>query len=93
MSADTHIDGRLIEPRDGETLLDASARLGIALPALCHAEAGAPEAGCRLCLVEDEADATLHAACHTPLRPGMRIRTQTITQKMLLTLINLICLF
>jgi predicted molibdopterin-dependent oxidoreductase YjgC len=77
MSPDTRIDGRLIEPRDGDTLVDAAARLGIALPALCHLEAGEPEAGCRLCLVEDETGATLHAACHTPLRPGMQIRTQT----------------
>jgi formate dehydrogenase alpha subunit len=76
MSREAHIDGRPIEPRDGETLLDASARLGIALPALCRAPTGEPEAGCRLCLVEDEADTSLRAACHTPLRPGMRIRTQ-----------------
>ena len=77
MSSETRIDGQPVEPRTGETLLDASARLGIPLPALCRSATGAPEAGCRLCLVEDEADATLHAACHTPLRPGMRIRTQS----------------
>ncbi len=75
MSAETRIDGRSLAPRAGETVLDAAARLGIALPALCRAPAGAPEAGCRLCLVEDERDGALLAACHTPVRAGMQIRT------------------
>jgi formate dehydrogenase alpha subunit len=76
MTPVTRIDGQPIEPHEGETVLDASSRLGIAVPALCHSGASGPEGGCRLCLVEDEADATLHAACHTLLRPGMRIRTR-----------------
>jgi formate dehydrogenase alpha subunit len=69
------IDGRPVEPRPGERVLDAALRLGVRLPALCKL-AGAPAAGdCRLCLVEIDGAPEPHAACHTPLRAGMRVAT------------------
>ena len=69
------VDGRAVEPAPGETVLAAATRLGIRVPALCQPPGAAPEGGCRLCLVEVDGAAEPQAACHTPLRPGMRITT------------------
>jgi formate dehydrogenase alpha subunit len=71
------IDGAVVEVRDGDTILAAARRSAIDVPALCFSDGLAPEGGCRICLVEVEGDGRLHAACHTPLAEGMRIRTAT----------------
>jgi formate dehydrogenase alpha subunit len=70
------IDGREIAPRDGETILAAAARLGIAIPTLCHTPGLAPDGSCRRCVVEIAGRAQLEAACHTPLADGARITTR-----------------
>jgi len=69
------IDGRALEPAPGETVLEAAGRLGIAVPALCKLPGAAAVGECRLCLVEVDGQAEPQAACHTPLRPGMRVAT------------------
>ena len=71
------IDGREIQARDGETVLDAARRIGVAIPTLCRGEGTRPDGGCRLCLVEVEGEAGPRAACHTALAPGMRIATRS----------------
>jgi formate dehydrogenase alpha subunit len=68
------IDGKAVDVRRGETILDAAARAGIEIPTLCHAPGIAPEGGCRMCLVEIEGQRP-QAACHTPIAPGMTVRT------------------
>ncbi|MFO0828772.1 MAG: formate dehydrogenase subunit alpha [Phycisphaerales bacterium] len=70
------IDGTPIEIVRGETILSAARRAGIDIPTLCHADGLGPEGGCRLCLVEIEGQRS-QAACHTPIAPGMRVRTET----------------
>ena len=76
MSQHASVDGCTIEPRAGETILGAARRLGIDIPTLCHADGLEPEGGCRMCLVEIDGQ-RLQAACHTPIAPGMAIRTAT----------------
>jgi NADH dehydrogenase/NADH:ubiquinone oxidoreductase subunit G len=71
------IDGRAVAVRDGETILAAARRAGIAIPALCAADGLAAEGGCRLCLVEVEGAARPLAACHTPIRAEQIVRTAT----------------
>ncbi|HEU4429496.1 MAG TPA: molybdopterin-dependent oxidoreductase, partial [Myxococcota bacterium] len=71
------IDGRPLDPRPGETILAAAARLGIEIPALCHVPGIAPDGGCRRCVVEVEGQRALEAACHTPLAGGMRVVTHS----------------
>lgn len=75
--SDARIDGRPVRPHAGETILAAAARMGIEIPALCHARGLTPEGTCRLCMVEVEGSERLQAACHTALRPGMRVWTAT----------------
>jgi formate dehydrogenase alpha subunit len=76
------IDGRPVEPRAGETILDAAARAGIAIPTLCFVPGLAPDGGCRRCVVEVARSESgsghaspLEAACHAPLRDGVRVTT------------------
>ena len=76
-AARARIDGRTLELVPGETLLEAAARLGIAIPTLCHVPGLPPDGGCRVCLVEVSGARRPLAACHTPARDGMDVRTTT----------------
>jgi len=71
------INDRLIEIRDGETILEAARRTGIEIPTLCYSEGISPEGGCRLCLVETNRSSRPVGACHTLIQPGMEIATHT----------------
>jgi formate dehydrogenase alpha subunit len=77
VSANAWIDGRAVAPAPSESVLDAAQRLGVAIPSLCKLERARPEGGCRLCLVEVEGRGEPIAACHTPLEPGIHVRTRT----------------
>ncbi len=69
------IDDLEIEIRDGETVLQAAARLGIDIPTLCNDPRLKPFGGCRLCMVEVEGARAPVASCTTPAVPGMVVRT------------------
>lgn len=70
------INGASVDVHRGDTILAAAARAGIDIPTLCHAPGLEPEGGCRMCLVEIEGQRP-QAACHTPISPGMVVRTAT----------------
>ncbi len=70
------IDGRPVEVMDGDSILSAARRSGIHIPTLCHHPNLPAEGGCRVCLVEAGGPRPV-AACHTPLRAGMVIHTDT----------------
>ena len=69
------IDGREVDVH-GQSILLAACQLGIAIPALCHGDGLQAEGGCRMCLVQTDERGRLQAACHTVLRPGMRVVTE-----------------
>jgi formate dehydrogenase alpha subunit len=71
------LDGEAVEVRAGETVLEAARRAGIEIPTLCHLDGLPAEGGCRLCVVEVAGASRPQAACHTPLEPGMEVRTAT----------------
>ena len=75
--SDAFINGQAIAPLPGETILEASKRLNIDIPTICHSEQLHPEGGCRMCLVECEGNDLPIAACHSEITPGMIIRTDT----------------
>jgi len=62
---------------DGRSIIEAARDVGIEIPHLCWHPGLPAEGGCRLCLVEVEGAARPVAACHTPLRAGMVVRTST----------------
>jgi NADH-quinone oxidoreductase subunit G len=71
------IDGKEASGPEGQTILEAAAQLGIEIPTLCYSPDLSPTGVCRICVVEVEGARTLVGACHTPIAPGMVIRTQT----------------
>jgi formate dehydrogenase major subunit len=70
------IDGREVTVRDGTTILDAAAQLGITIPVLCHDERYDPVGVCRVCVVDIGAR-VYAAACVRPCEEGMDVKTNT----------------
>ncbi|OPZ30789.1 MAG: NADP-reducing hydrogenase subunit HndC [Lentisphaerae bacterium ADurb.BinA184] len=70
-------DGRAIQAKEGDTILEALRREGIHVPTLCHMEGLPPSGACRLCLVEVEGAPTLTPACSFPATAGMKIKTRS----------------
>lgn len=73
------IDNRKVGAREGETILTAAKRIGIYIPTLCHHDAISPYGACRLCCVEiEEEDKTgVVASCLYPVRPNLKVMTNT----------------
>jgi predicted molibdopterin-dependent oxidoreductase YjgC len=71
------IDGRAVRVVEGETILDATRKLGIETPTLCFLETLTPVNVCRVCVVELEGSRTLVPACSRKAEPGMVIRTDS----------------
>src|SRR5438105_11801225 len=70
------IDGREVTVRDGTTILDAAAQLGVTIPVLCHDERYDPVGVCRMCVV-DVGARVYAAACVRPCEEGMDVKTNT----------------
>ena len=71
------IDGRAVQAREGQTILEAAKEAGILIPTLCHHKDLSPVGSCRLCLVEIEGVRGLSAACTTPVTENMVVHTET----------------
>ncbi|OQW96329.1 MAG: hypothetical protein BWK77_05260 [Verrucomicrobia bacterium A1] len=67
------IEGRPVEVEDGATLLDAAARVGVAIPTLCHREGLPHFTSCMICAVLDRRSGRLLPACSFPAADGMDI--------------------
>ena len=61
----------------GQTILELARESGIAIPTLCHHALLSPLGGCRICIVENEANGALLASCVTAIAPGMIINTRS----------------
>ena len=69
------IDGASFETPAGSSVLDAVLGAGIDLPHLCKDLDGPALGACRTCLVEVDGVRGLPAACSTPVREGLAVRT------------------
>jgi len=68
------LDGRPLEARPGETILQAARRHGIEIPHLCYADGLRPDGNCRACVVEIEGERVLAPSCARRPAPGMAVR-------------------
>lgn len=66
-----------IEAASTDTVIEAAERVGITIPRLCSHPLLKPSGSCRLCAVEIEGYRGLPAACSTPVKPSMRVLTDT----------------
>jgi formate dehydrogenase alpha subunit len=76
-----NIDGKEIEARQGQTILEAARNAGIYIPGLCHYPGlkplpqVIPDEACQLCVVEANADIVL--ACLATVSRRMVVKTKT----------------
>ena len=70
------IDGQPVTVPAGTSVMAAAMHAGTQIPKLCATDSLKPFGSCRLCLVEIEGQRA-QAACHTPISPGMTVRTAT----------------
>ncbi|MDE3091252.1 MAG: (2Fe-2S)-binding protein [Chloroflexota bacterium] len=71
------INGKAVQARDGQSVLDAASENGVSIPTLCHHADLTPHGACRLCVVEVEKMRGLVAACTLPASEGMVVHTET----------------
>jgi bidirectional [NiFe] hydrogenase diaphorase subunit len=71
------IDGKLINARGDQTILQAASEAGISIPTLCHLDAVSDVGACRLCLVEVGDPPRLMTACTTQVFEEMTVKTDT----------------
>jgi NADH dehydrogenase/NADH:ubiquinone oxidoreductase subunit G len=71
------INGKETRCQEDLTILQAAEQLGIEIPTLCYSPDIKATGVCRICVVELEGSRTLVGACHTPVAPGMIIRTHS----------------
>lgn len=67
------IDGKEIEAREGQSVLEAALEAGIFIPHLCSHQDLEAKGGCRLCSVEIEGIDGAVPACKTMAEPGMKV--------------------
>lgn len=71
------INGKQIEAKTSDTILNAALQNGIVIPHMCYDRRLKPYGGCRLCVVEIKGQKELAASCATQVRKDMVIETET----------------
>ena len=71
------VNGKPVQAKDGETILEVLKREGIHVPTLCHLEGQLPTGACRLCVVEVENAPQLVPSCSHPVAAGMKLKTHS----------------
>ena len=69
------IDGKTVQAREGESILNVARANDVFIPAICYLTRCSPTLACRLCLVE--ADGKQVYGCNTKIKPDMNISTVT----------------
>ena len=71
------VDGKMIECKDRQMVLQACNDAGYAIPQYCYHPGLSIVASCRICLVEVEGIPKLVPACQTPVRDGMVVHSKS----------------
>lgn len=71
------IDGKSVEFKPGENMIEVARRAGIEIPYFCYHPGLKVVAQCRMCAVEVEKMPKLQTACSTPPAEGMVIHTKS----------------
>ena len=66
-----------MEAKEGMSIMQAAALLGISIPALCYSEGVAHHPSCMVCMVKDLGSGRLLPACEYPVQEGMNIQTHS----------------
>jgi bidirectional [NiFe] hydrogenase diaphorase subunit len=73
------IDNKVVEAREGATILEAAVQAKIRIPTLCYHEALSSNGSCRVCIVEivSNGKSDLTTACTYPVRAGIKVITDS----------------
>jgi len=71
------VDGKRIDAKPGQMVLQAANDAGISLPQYCYHPGLSIPASCRICLVEVEGIPKLVPSCQTPIRDGMVVHSKS----------------
>ena len=71
------VDGKPVEARKGQMIIEATDAIGAYIPRFCYHEKLSIAANCRMCLVEVEKAPKPLPACATPITDGMKIFTRS----------------
>lgn len=71
------IDGEKLEVPQGQMIIEAADKVGIAIPRFCYHKKLSIAANCRMCLVDVEKAPKPLPACATPVTEGMKIFTKS----------------
>ena len=85
------LDGREVEAREGESILQAARRHGVDIPHLCYKDGLRADGNCRACVVEIAGERALAPSCCRAPKAGMQVQAQSAravaAQKMVLELL------
>jgi len=71
------INGKILQAKEEETILDVARRNNIHIPTLCYHDDLCLSGICRVCVVEVEGQRLLQTACNTPVFEGMVVNTNS----------------
>ncbi|MFZ5354013.1 MAG: NADH-dependent [FeFe] hydrogenase, group A6 [Bacillota bacterium] len=71
------IDGIEVTVDSSSTIIEAARKVNIDIPTLCYHPDQSIKGSCRVCIVEVEGQNTFTAACCTPVRDGMVVKSNT----------------
>ncbi|MBL8384443.1 MAG: formate dehydrogenase subunit alpha [Burkholderiales bacterium] len=71
------LNGRTVEAFDGESILAAAKRAGVAIPHLCYKEGYRADGNCRACVVEVKGERVLAPSCCRAATSGMEVTTNS----------------
>ena len=69
------LNGKTIQGKSGDTILEVARKNGIEIPTLCHDPRLEPYSSCFLCVVEVKGMRGLQTSCSTKINEGMEITT------------------
>jgi NADH-quinone oxidoreductase subunit G len=77
------VDGKAVEARKGELLIDAAERNGVYIPRFCYHHRMEPVGMCRMCLVEVDTGRgpALQPSCMLTVAPDMVVQTESSAAK------------
>src|SRR3989338_4178860 len=76
-SVTIEVDGRQLQARKGQMLIEVTDASGIAIPRFCYHNKLSIAANCRMCLVDVEKAPKPLPACATPVAEGMVVHTRS----------------
>jgi NADH-quinone oxidoreductase subunit G len=71
------VDGKPVEPRPGQMLIEVTDSVGAYVPRFCYHEKLSVAANCRMCLVDIEGAPKPIPACAQPVTEGMKVFTKS----------------